>query len=80
MIEIQDCTKRYGELIAVNNLSLSVKESEIFGLLGPNGAGKSTTIKMMVGLLRPDSGSIKIGGYDISQDPVQCKKDIGICA
>ena len=53
MIEIQDCTKRYGELIAVDNLSLSVKESEIFGLLGPNGAGKSTTIKMMVGLIKP---------------------------
>lgn len=74
MIEIQDCTKRYGDLIAVNNLSLSVKESEIFGLLGPNGAGKSTVIKMMVGLLRSDSGSIKIGGYDISRDPVHAKK------
>lgn len=74
MIEIQDCTKKYGELIAVNNLSLNVRESEIFGLLGPNGAGKSTTIKMMVGLLRPDSGFIKIGGHDISQDPVNAKQ------
>jgi len=74
MIEIRDCTKRYGELIAVNNLSLSVKESEIFGLLGPNGAGKSTTIKMMVGLIKPDSGFIKIGGYDISLDPVNAKR------
>jgi len=74
MIEIQDCTKKYGELIAVDNLSLSVKESEIFGLLGPNGAGKSTTIKMMVGLLKPDSGLIKIGDYTISQDPVNAKR------
>jgi len=74
MIEIQDCTKRYGELIAVDNLSLSVKESEIFGLLGPNGAGKSTTIKMMVGLIKPDSGLIKIGDYTISQDPVNAKR------
>ncbi|MBS1113930.1 MAG: transporter [Nitrospirae bacterium] len=74
MIEIQNCTKQYGDLVAVNNLSFSVKGSEIFGLLGPNGAGKSTTIKMMVGLLRPDSGSVKIGGYDISQDPVNAKK------
>jgi ABC-2 type transport system ATP-binding protein len=74
MIEIQNCTKQYGDLVAVNNLSFSVKGSEIFGLLGPNGAGKSTTIKMMVGLLRPDSGSVKIGGYDISQDPVNAKQ------
>lgn len=74
MIEIKDCTKKYGELIAVNNLSLSVRESRIFGLLGPNGAGKSTTIKMMVGLLRPDSGVIRIGGYDISEDPINAKR------
>jgi ABC-2 type transport system ATP-binding protein len=74
MIEIQDCTKRYGELVAVNNLSLNIKGSEIFGLLGPNGAGKSTLIKMMVGLMKPDAGSIKIGGYDISADPVNAKK------
>ena len=74
MIQIQGCTKKYGELTAVDNLSLEVKESEIFGLLGPNGAGKSTTIKMMTGLLNPDSGAVKIGGYDISLDPVNAKK------
>ncbi len=74
MIEIQNCTKKYGEFIAVNNLSLNVAESEIFGLLGPNGAGKSTTIKMMVGLIKPDSGTITVGGYDISQDPVNAKR------
>lgn len=74
MIEIQNCTKKYGEFIAVNNLSLNVAESEIFGLLGPNGAGKSTTIKMMVGLIKPDSGAITVGGYDISQDPVSAKR------
>lgn len=74
MIEIQNCTKKYGDLIAVDNLSLSIDESEIFGLLGPNGAGKSTAIKMMVGLLKPDSGSVKLGGYDLNQDPVNAKK------
>ncbi len=74
MIEIQNCTKKYGELVAVNNLSLTVEKSEIFGLLGPNGAGKSTTIKMMVGLLKPDAGMIKISGYDIAEDPVNAKK------
>jgi ABC-2 type transport system ATP-binding protein len=74
MIEIQNCTKKYGDLVAVNNLSLTVGKSEIFGLLGPNGAGKSTTIKMMVGLLKPDAGMIKISGYDIAEDPVNAKK------
>lgn len=74
MIEIQDCTKRYGELTAVDHLSLTVGSSEIFGLLGPNGAGKSTTIKMMVGLIRPDSGIVKISGYDMSLDPVNAKR------
>ncbi len=76
MIEMEDCTKRYGDLTAVNNLTLKVSSSEIFGLLGPNGAGKSTTIKMMVGLLRPDSGLIKIGGKDISSDPLSAKRSL----
>jgi ABC-2 type transport system ATP-binding protein len=74
MIEINSCTKKFGDLTAVNNLSLTIQESDIFGLLGPNGAGKSTTIKMMVGLLKPDTGSIRIDGYDISRDPVNAKK------
>jgi ABC-2 type transport system ATP-binding protein len=74
MIEIVDCTKRYGELVAVNALSLKVEKGEMFGLLGPNGAGKSTAIRMMVGLLRPDSGTIKIGGYDIGRDALKAKK------
>ncbi|TNF54768.1 ABC transporter ATP-binding protein [bacterium] len=74
MIEINSCTKKFGDLTAVNNLSLTIQESDIFGLLGPNGAGKSTTIKMMVGLLKPDKGSIRIEGHDISRDPVKAKK------
>jgi len=74
MIEINDCTKRFGDFTAVNNLSFMVNKSEIFGLLGPNGAGKSTAIKMMVGLIKPDSGGIKLGGYDISRDPVNAKR------
>jgi ABC-type multidrug transport system ATPase subunit len=81
MIEIRDCTKKYGELVAVDNLSLSVEKSGIFGLLGPNGAGKSTTIKMLVGLIRPDSGIIKISGYDMSRaqnrfSPMFLKRDM----
>lgn len=74
MIEIQGCTKKYGELVAVDDLSLRLGEPGIFGLLGPNGAGKSTTIKMMVGLIRPDSGTIRIGGHDISTDPINAKR------
>ncbi|MEW6571958.1 MAG: ABC transporter ATP-binding protein [Nitrospirota bacterium] len=76
MIEVKDCTKKYGDLVAVNNLSFTVNESEIFGFLGPNGAGKSTSIKMMVGLIRPDSGVIKIGGYDMSRDPINAKQTL----
>lgn len=74
MIEMHNCTKIFGDLKAVNNLSFKIDGSEIFGLLGPNGAGKSTTIKMILGLIKPDEGSIKIGGYDISQDPINAKK------
>lgn len=76
MIEVQQCVKRYGNVVAVNGVSFTVKKSEIFGLLGPNGAGKSTTIKMMVGLMRPDSGRVKVGGYDIGEDPVNAKRMI----
>jgi ABC-2 type transport system ATP-binding protein len=76
MIEMINCTKKYGELIAVDNLSLTVRKAEIFGLLGPNGAGKSTSIKMMVGLLRPDSGDIKIDGNSLNQDPLAAKQSL----
>jgi len=74
MIEITNCTKRYGDHVAVDNISLSIPEGEIFGILGPNGAGKSTTIKMLVGLLVPDSGRISIDGHDILHDPLSAKK------
>ncbi len=74
MLEIINCTKRYGDLIAVNNLSFKVERGEIAGLLGPNGAGKTTTIKMIVGLLRPDDGRVLINGYEISSDPANAKR------
>ncbi|GBD98565.1 putative ABC transporter ATP-binding protein YbhF [bacterium BMS3Abin07] len=74
MIEVINCTKKYGELTAVNNLSLRIPGAKIFGFLGPNGAGKSTTIKMMVGLINPDSGQIKIEGHDIAADSINAKK------
>ena len=58
ILEVKDITKKYGDMVAVNGISFSVKKGEIFGLVGPNGAGKSTTINMITGLLVPDSGSI----------------------
>ncbi len=74
MIEIRNCTKKFGDLVAVNDLSFRVSESEIYGFLGPNGAGKSTTIKMMVGLIRPDAGHVRIGDHDIIEDTEGAKR------
>ena len=56
-VELKDVTKRYNEIVAVNNLNLSIGTGEIFGLLGPNGSGKSTTLKMLLGLVTPDQGN-----------------------
>ncbi|HDG68539.1 MAG TPA: ABC transporter ATP-binding protein [candidate division Zixibacteria bacterium] len=77
MLEIKNFTKRYGDVVAVDSLNLSVDRGELFGFLGPNGAGKTTTIKTIVGLLRPDEGQITIGGYDIVAQPEQAKRLIG---
>lgn len=70
-------TKRFGNFTAVNNVSFTVSKGEIFGLLGPNGAGKSTIIKMLCGLLQPDSGSGSVGGYDILEQHWDIKTIIG---
>lgn len=67
IIKIENLIKRYGNKLAVDNLSLDIEAGEIFGLLGPNGAGKSTTIKIITGLLGLNSGVVKVGGYDLSE-------------
>ena len=79
MVKITNLSKSYnrGAVKAVDNLNLHVKPGEIFGFLGPNGAGKTTTIKMMVGLLNPDQGSIFINDYDNQRDPIAAKRSIG---
>lgn len=77
MIELQNLTKRFGVVTAVNSLSLSVASGEIYGFIGPNGAGKTTTIKMMAGLLRPNGGTAKLDGFDIAQEPEKAKQSIG---
>ena len=77
MISITDLTKEFGGYKAVNDISLEVRKGEIFGFLGPNGAGKTTTIKMLAGLLKPDTGHIVINGHDLQKNPLQCKQVTG---
>ncbi|WZL79762.1 ABC transporter ATP-binding protein [Eubacteriales bacterium mix99] len=79
MIEIKHLSKSYnrGSEKAVDDLNLNVRPGEIFGFLGPNGAGKTTTIKMMVGLLNPDSGTIRLAGFDTAENPLEAKRQTG---
>jgi ABC-2 type transport system ATP-binding protein len=76
-IVMENLTRKFGARTAVDNLTLSVGEAEIFGLLGPNGAGKTTLIRMLCGLLAPTSGRATVGGYDIAREPEQIKRRIG---
>lgn len=76
MLEIKNLTKKFGDKVAVDNIDLSVKSGEIYGFLGPNGAGKTTTIKMIVGMLMPDGGSISVDGIDVINDDVEAKRQI----
>ena len=69
MIELIDVSKQYATKLAVDRLTLTVQPGELFAFLGPNGAGKTTTIKMLCGLLFPTSGAIRIGGYDMKNEP-----------
>jgi len=78
LIEIKNITKRFEDKIAVDNVSLSIEEGDIFGLLGPNGAGKSTLINMITGLLKIDSGDILVDGYSIKKEPLKVKEQIGL--
>jgi ABC-2 type transport system ATP-binding protein len=77
-IETNGLYRRFGELEAVRGVNLRVEAGQFFGFLGPNGAGKSTTIKMLTGLLEPTSGAIRILGFDLTNDPVEVKRQIGV--
>jgi len=77
LIEIKNLTKKFEELTAVDDLSLDIKEGEIFGLLGPNGAGKTTTLSMLATLLPPTSGSAVINGFDVTKHPTAVRHCIG---
>lgn len=76
-LEIHNLTKSFGQYTAVNDISLTVARGEIYGFLGPNGAGKTTTIKMIAGLLKPDSGHIHINGCSLADNPILCKQQTG---
>src|SRR5512137_860788 len=76
-IELIGVSKFFGALKAVKEFSLAVKPGEIRGLLGPNGSGKSTTMKMILGLLKPDSGSVNVCGIDVRAKPVEARRTIG---
>ncbi len=77
MVEIKDLCKNYGKLTALNKLNLKINQGELFGFVGPNGAGKTTVLKMMGGLLTPDSGKITVAGIDAIHDAVHLKEQIG---
>lgn len=77
-IKVNTLTKRFDEVIAVNRITFSVNKGEMFGFLGPNGAGKTTTIRMLTGLLTPDSGDVFIEGFDIRKKPIKAKMKMGV--
>ncbi|MGY5873172.1 MAG: ABC transporter ATP-binding protein [Candidatus Thorarchaeota archaeon] len=76
-VKIESLVKSFGDLVAVNDVSLEVREGEIYALLGPNGAGKTTTIKMLMGLLDPDSGRARVFDVDSKENPVEVKNLVG---
>jgi ABC-2 type transport system ATP-binding protein len=78
LIKILNLVKKYGNLTAVDNLTLDISENEVFGLLGSNGAGKTTTIHMLATLLKPTSGTATVNGYDITNQPAKVRASIGI--
>ncbi|MGA2120897.1 MAG: ATP-binding cassette domain-containing protein [Methanoregula sp.] len=77
-IQADHLIKRFGSVTAVNDVSLAVREGEIFGFLGPNGAGKTTTMRLLTGVLTPDSGAVHINGIDIHRHPLDAKMQMGV--
>jgi ABC-2 type transport system ATP-binding protein len=76
-LEISRVTKRFGEVVAVDDLSLTVKPGEIYGLIGPNGSGKTTTMKMAAGIYRPTKGVVRVVGTDVAEAPTKAKAKLG---
>ena len=78
IIEVSDLRKSYGGVLAVDGVSFAIATGEVFGILGPNGAGKTTTVEIMEGMRLPDSGTVRISGIDVREDPRAVKSMIGI--
>jgi ABC-2 type transport system ATP-binding protein len=76
-VEVRDLSKRYGAFVAVDHVSFAVAPGEVFGFLGPNGAGKTTTLKMIVGLLQPTTGTVRVAGHDVGAEPLAAKAASG---
>ena len=74
MIELFDLVKRFGDLVAVNGISLTVPRGEFLAVLGPNAAGKTTTIKMIAGLIKPSSGKVRVAGFDVQTEPLEARR------
>jgi len=77
-IEVENLRKRFGNIVAVGNVSFSVEKGEVFGFLGPNGAGKTTTIRMLTGILTPDAGKVVIEGINLRENQIQAKMKMGV--
>src|SRR5690349_6582574 len=77
MIHVQNLRKEFGPKVAVNGISFTVEKGEVLGFLGPNGAGKSTSMRMITGFIPPTEGTIKIGAFDMLENPIPAKKLIG---
>ncbi len=77
MIEVKGLYKRYGDLVAVRNVSFEVQRGEVVGLLGPNGAGKTTTMRVLTGFLPPSEGGVRIAGHDLEREPIAARRAIG---
>ena len=80
MIQTQNLTRYFGSLAAVQDLNLTIEPGKLFGFLGPNGAGKTTTIRMIVGLLLPTTGTVRVSGHDVQQEPLIVKRAVGYLA
>lgn len=77
MISINSLTKYFGKIQALDNLNLNIKKGELLGIIGPNGAGKTTAIRIICGILKPDSGTVFVGGHNVLEDPIKTKSMIG---
>ena len=80
VIRIDGLTKDYGDVKAVDGLTLAISGAEVFGLLGPNGSGKTTTINCLTGLLKPTRGTIEVGGFDVQTDGAKARSIMGVSA